>query len=200
MTRTPAPLSRQLRSFRPRRTASALLFLGAALTALASACVSPDAASCVPTDSCGDCIRAGSGCGYCGTTGSCVAGTSDGPATGSCDSWEFSACTAPAPTGTGSPGVDSGPPPSTCGEQGGCTGCTESNCVWCANGQNGGVCVAYGSGGTCAGGALTESYQCSSLNCLPAGSTCNVTTGNCCSLDCEESDPQDPEDEQGTCL
>ena len=168
------------------------------LAALPSACLAPDAANCSSTSACGDCTKAGSGCGFCASSGTCVAGTSLGPAAGECSAWQFSSCGPPAAPefeGGAPSTVDSGgpapPPPATCTGKFACADCAEANCVWCGSNDGSGTCVAYGSGGTCNGIATTVS-ACSSVGCLGAGSSCSVTGTSCCSLNCSYNDPSDP--------
>ncbi len=167
------------------RRARAVVACGLLAPSLASgaACVAPDAATCEPSESCGDCTRAGSGCGFCASTGTCVAGSSLGPASGSCDAWEFSSCTLATitpPTEDAGTSVD-------CTSLSACGGCTAASCTWCGNGAGGGTCIPNNSGGSCTGMA-TAASQCSAVSCFQSGATCAQNT-DCCSASCTPADP-----------
>jgi hypothetical protein len=182
----------------------AILALGLVLSA---GCVAPDAASCAGATSCGQCATAGSGCGWCGDTGTCAHGSSLGPASGQCSQWAFSDCTSVGSgsgSGSGSSSGSSsglasgsGSGGSVCGDgwtaATSCASCVVPGCsFWCDDGAGIGSCypesdinlVCTSSSST----SITSLAGCSSVaQCAAGGSPC-FSDSDCCSQLCATSD------------
>lgn len=129
--------------------------------------------SCAGALTCGSCLEQG-GCGWCGDTGRCVAGSSFGPDTADCvaSSWRYTGCAAP-PGAVGS-----------CGVKLDCNGCLfdvgdEPDCTWCAGR---GECIPRGE--TCASGTAVRDYDaCGEADCQ-VWTTCD----QCRAADCDWCD------------
>ena len=110
---------------------------------------------CGTAISCNDCVSAGSSCGWCGDTGSCVEGSGSGPASGSCSAWSFNEC------------------PNDACKQFSCTDCLgATGCGWCANT---GACGAAGGSGPATGSCAvwtTDIGMCASAGDGGGSATC----------------------------
>jgi len=143
---------------------------------------------CGSRSSCGDCAAV-DGCGWCGDTGTCTAGNSDGPSAGSCGSWSWysDACYPDAggsDGGSSDGGVDAG---DTCNAFPICGGCTQqTNCGYCATD---GMCRRGSDVGPDEGSCAAWKWQTSECGSDDGGvnlDPCAVLTscGQCTSAQC----------------
>ena len=146
---------------------------------------------------CSDCNAIARNCGFCASTGACMAGDGDGPWTGSCGDWQWitpSHCPAPPPDDPPPPDEpppdepEEPPPAPMCEEaRGACaSGADCCGALSCRRGasyptrccvESGNACA---SGGDCCGYMDCVSGRCA---CRSTGRAC-LEAGDCCSGSC----------------
>lgn len=132
-----------------------------------------ESSDCGAAVGCGECITGYPGCGWCGSTSSCVAGSTFGPDVADCplSAWRFTGCSEPS-SALG------------CGAKEDCNSCLFDldgvpGCTWCAVR---GECIPNGA--SCVSGVPVRDYDmCSVQNCA-AQPTC----GACLAADCDWCD------------
>lgn len=125
--------------------------------------------ACGEARTCGACVADAPGCGWCGSTNTCVAGSTFGPDEADCPlgTWRFTGCLEP-------PGALG------CGAETECGSCLFElsgipSCTWCAGR---GECIP--SGDTCVSGVPVREYDsCTVQNCN-AQATCGGCLGEGC--------------------
>ena len=152
-----------------------------------------DELGCERGMTCSDCNAIAFNCGFCASTGACVAGDGSGPWAGACSDWQWitpARCPAPPPEEPEEPIEPEEPeePAPMCSEaQGSCT--ADAECCGDLSCRRGAsyptrCCVESGnscaSGGDCCGYMDCVSGRCA---CRSAGRAC-LAGGDCCSGSC----------------